>query len=394
MDGDALTGQFPGLLSPIRIGTRSLKNRVVMGSMHTRLESEPDGIERQQAFYAERARGGVAMIVTGGFAPNQAGRVEEDAPVLETAEAAQALRPIVDSIHAEGALVLLQVLHTGRYAKIAQPVGASAIKSPINKIAPRALTGPEIEATIEDYVRCAELARDAGFDGVEIMGSEGYLINQFTAPHTNDRTDEWGGDSERRMRLPLEIVRRTRARLGADFILMYRISALDLVPGGCTDAEIAELARRVEAAGADMLNTGIGWHEARIPTVAYFVPRAAWRSATRRVKAQVKIPVMASNRINMPQVAEDLLSAGDADLISMARPLLADPDFVRKAAAGRSDEINTCIACNQACLDFICRDKRATCLVTPRAGRELEFDRMARVGARKRVAVVGAGAAG
>lgn len=385
---------FPALFSPLKLAGRTLKNRVVMGSMHTRLENEPDGIERQKAFYAERARGGVAMIITGGFAPNQDGRVEEGAPTLETEEEADALIPLSGAMKQHGTVPILQILHAGRYAKHQRPVGASAIKSPINKVAPRALTEEEVDRSIDAYVRCAELARRGGFDGVEIMGSEGYFINQFTAPRTNDRDDHWGGDAQRRMRLPVEIVRRIREKLGSGFIVMYRISALDLVEGGSTAEEIADLARAVEAAGADVINTGVGWHEARIPTVAYFVPRAAWRAATRRIKESVRIPVMASNRINMPAVAEDILAAGDADLVSMARPLLADPALVNKAAAGRVDEINTCIACNQACLDFIFREKLATCLVNPRAGRELEFDRMPAATRRKHVAIIGAGAAG
>jgi 2,4-dienoyl-CoA reductase (NADPH2) len=394
LDRQLMHAQFPTMLSPLRVAGKLLRNRVVMGSMHTRLENEPDGIERQQAYFAERAKGGVAMIVTGGYAPNWEGRVEEGAPVLNSAEAAHELRPLTETVRANGALMLLQILHAGRYARHPQAVGASAAKSPIHPYAPRPLSSEEVERTVDDFARCAELARAAGFDGVEVMGSEGYFINQFLVPRTNTRDDEWGGDAARRRRLAVEIVRRCRTRVGPDFILMYRISALDLVQGGSTAEEIAALAREVEAAGADILNTGIGWHEAKIPTVAYFVPRAAWRDATRRLKEAVAIPVMAANRINMPQVAEELLAAGDADLIQMARPLLADPAIVNKAAEGRTDEINTCIACNQACLDLIFREKLATCLVNPRAGRELEFDRFPPSRRVKRVAVVGAGAAG
>jgi len=371
-----------------------LKNRVIMGSMHTRLESLPNGLARQIAFYAARARNGVALIVTGGYAPNQEGRLEDGAPVLETTDGARALMPIVESIHEHGSLVLLQILHAGRYARHDGAVGASSRASPINPRAPRALTPDEVERTIEDYVRCAELASMAGFDGVEIMGSEGYLINQFTARRTNDRNDEWGGDVERLRRFPVEIVRRTRARLPRDFLIMYRISALDLVEEGNDAADIALQARAIEAAGADILNTGIGWHEAKVPTVAYFVPRAAWLDATARLKAEVRIPVVASNRINMPDIAEAVLADGKADLVSLARPFLADAAFVRKVVEGREAEINTCIACNQACLDFIFRDRPASCLVNPRAGRELDFDDVAPATARKRIAVVGAGAAG
>jgi len=391
------TGQaapYPTLLSPLRVGRHVLRNRAVMGSMHTRLELLDRSIEREAAFYAERARGGVALIITGGYAPNPDGRIDEDAPVLDDAEHAAVLQPIPRAVHAHGAKILLQVLHTGRSAKIPQPVGPSAIPSPINRRGPRAMTGEEIRRTIEDFVRCAELARDAGFDGVEIMGSEGYLLNQFTVTRANDRTDEWGGSLENRHRLPVEIVRRTRERLGPDFMLMYRLSAVDLVEGGAPPEEIVQLARAVEAAGADVLNTGIGWHEARVPTIAYVVPRAAFRFAAARVQRAVGIPVIASNRINAPDVAEAILASGDASLVSMARPFLADAEFVAKAAAGRADEINTCIACNQACLDYIFSDRPATCLVNPRAGRELDYAALPAPAASRRVAVVGAGAAG
>jgi 2,4-dienoyl-CoA reductase (NADPH2) len=385
---------YPTLLSPLRVGRHELRNRTVMGSMHTRLELLDRSIEREAAFYAERARGGVALIITGGYAPNADGRIDEDAPVLDDAEHAAALRPIPRAVHGHGAKILLQVLHTGRSAKIPQPVGPSAIPSPINRRGPRAMTGEEIERTIEDFVRCAELARDAGFDGVEIMGSEGYLLNQFTVTRTNDRTDEWGGTVENRHRLPMEIVRRTRERLGPDCLIMYRLSAIDLVEGGAPPDEIVRLARAIEAAGADVLNTGIGWHEARVPTIAYVVPRAAFRFAAARVQRAVGIPVIASNRINAPEVAEAILASGDASLVSMARPFLADADFVAKAAAGRADEINTCIACNQACLDYIFSDRPATCLVNPKAGRELDYAELPAPTASRRVAVVGAGAAG
>ena len=309
----ASTTPFPTLLSPLRVGTHTLKTRAIMGSMHTRLETMDRALERQVRFYAERARDGLALIVTGGFAPNAQGLIEEGGPILETPAQAHELKAIADAVHAEGGKVLLQVLHSGRYAKIPSPVGASDIPSRINPRQPRAMTGAEVRQTIADYVRCAELAAAAGFDGVEIMGSEGYLLNQFTVQRTNNRTDEWGGSMENRHRLPVEIVRRTRERLGPDGIIMYRISALDLVEGGADADEIIHLAKAIEAAGADILNTGIGWHEARIPTIAYVVPRAAWRFAAARLKAAVSIPVVASNRINTPEVAESILAAGGTE---------------------------------------------------------------------------------
>ena len=385
---------FPTLLSPIQVGAHSLRNRGLMGSMHTRLEHMDRAVERLAMFYAERARGGAGLIVTGGYAPNIDARIDETGPVLITPEQADELKPIPHAVHAHGGKIILQVLHPGRYAKIEQPVGASLIPSRINPRVPRALATHEVWQTVDDYVRCAELAQRAGFDGVEVMGSEGYLINQFSVPRTNDRVDEFGGSVENRHRFPVEIVRRIRARLGPSCLLMYRISALDLVEGGAPAHEIAALAQAVQAAGADIINTGIGWHEARIPTIAYVVPRAAWRFAAARVKRAVSVPVIASNRINTPEIAEAILASGDADMVSMARPFLADAEFMRKAEQGRSDTINTCIACNQACLDYIFSDRPATCLVNPRAGRELEFSLIRGSGQRRRVAVVGAGAAG
>jgi 2,4-dienoyl-CoA reductase (NADPH2) len=385
---------FPTLLSALKVGAHTLGNRTLMGSMHTRLESLDRSIDRLSLFYAERARGGAGLIVTGGYAPCQDGLLDETGPLLVTTAQADALRPIPQAVHAEGGKIILQILHTGRYAKIARPVGASDIPSPINPRAPRALSTTEVWQTVEDYVRCAELAQRAGFDGVEIMGSEGYLLNQFTVTRTNNRSDEFGGSMESRHRLPVEIVRRTRERLGPPFLLMYRVSALDLVEGGAPSDDIIQLAQAVQAAGADILNTGIGWHEARIPTIAYVVPRAAWRFAAARIKKAVTIPVIVSNRINTPEVAEEILASGDADMVSMARPFLADADFVRKAAQGRADEINTCIACNQACLDYIFADRPATCLVNPRAGRELEFSLLPPRAVPRKVAVIGAGAAG
>lgn len=384
---------FPHLVSPLQVGTIRLKNRMVMGSIHTRLENEDNGIERLAAFYGARARGGVALIISGSVSPSFEGRVEEDGLVLDDESHLVDHRPIVDAVHAAGARMLMQVLHAGIYAKHPQLVGPGAAPSPINRRTPRALSTDEVWRTVGDFVRCAELAAQAGYDGVEVMGSEGYLVNQFTAPRTNDRTDEWGGSLENRMRLPVEIVRRIRERMGPGFVLVYRISATDLVEGGMTAPEIDALARAIEAAGADALNTGIGWHESVVPTIATSVPRGAFGFAAARLRRVVGIPVIASNRINMPETAEALLAAGSADLVSMARPFLADADFAAKAAAGRSDEINTCIGCNQACLDHIFTGRLATCVVNPKACHETEFDDNPPA-ARRRVAVVGSGPAG
>ena len=394
LDRTSPASPYPHLLSPLRVGAQTLRNRVVMGSMHTRLEGDPTLIDKLAAFYAARAAGGVAVIVTGGYAPNDAGRfAADDGSILATAEQARMHRPLTDAAHAYGAKILLQILHTGRYGHHDGIVSASAVRSPINPRTPRALTAAEIEQTIEDYGRCAALAVEAGYDGVEVMGSEGYLINQFVATRTNKREDAWGGAFENRLRFPIGIVRSIRARIGRDPIVMYRISALDLVEGGQTADEIDRVAQAIESAGVDILNTGIGWHEATVPTIAYQVPRAAWSFATARMKRAVAIPVVASNRINTPEIAEQILARGEADGVSLARPMLADPDFVRKAAEGRADEIAPCIACNQACLDYIFTDRTSTCLVNPRACRETEFgDAPAPVA--KRVAVVGAGPAG
>ncbi|MBX3637147.1 MAG: FAD-dependent oxidoreductase [Rubrivivax sp.] len=385
---------FTTLLSPLRLGAHTVRNRTLMGSMHTGLDGLERGVERLAAFYAERARGGAGMIVTGGYAMNLEALLDDHGPQLMTAEEAQALRPIPQAVHAEGGKIILQVLHTGRYGKTAQLVGASNIPSPINRRVPRTLSTAEVWQTIDDFVNCAELAMQAGFDGVEVMASEGYFINQFTTTRCNNRSDEFGGSMENRHRLPVEIVRRTRQRLGPDALIMYRLSALDLVEGGAPAHEVIALARVIEAAGADVINTGFGWHEAKVPTIAYLVPRAAFRFAAARIKRAIGIPLIISNRINAPDVAEEILASGDADMVSMARPFLADSDFVRKAAAGRPDTINTCIACNQACLDFIFTGQPTSCLVNPRAGRELEFLQMPAPKARHRVAVVGAGAAG
>ncbi|MGK2914455.1 MAG: FAD-dependent oxidoreductase [Porticoccaceae bacterium] len=385
---------FPHLLQPLDLGFTTLKNRVMMGSMHSGLELLDRPFERLAAFYGERAKGGVALIVTGGYAPNETGRIEEGGPMFNSADDIPDHRIITRRIHQEGSKVLLQLLHTGRYAKDASIVGFSDVRSPINKRVPRVLASEEIERYIDDYANAAALAREAGYDGVEVMGSEGYLINQALARRTNNRTDEWGGSYANRMRFALEIVRRIRARVGRDFILMFRISAIDLVEGGSTGAEVVELAQALEQAGVNLLNTGIGWHEARIPTIAYMVPRGAWRFAIRNIARNVGIPVIASNRINMPDVGEDIVASGDAQMISMARQMLADPHFVNKLATDRPQEINTCIGCNQACLDFIFTDRATSCLVNPLAGREFDTIAPAKAVIAKNIAVVGSGPAG
>jgi len=384
---------YPHLLEPLDLGFCTLKNRVLMGSMHTGLEESGNGFEKLAVFYARRARGGVGLIVTGGIAPNADGAIFPGASVLTSEDEVAHHRPIAAAVHAEGGKICMQILHTGRYAYHRGSVAPSALKAPISPTTPREMSEADIERTIEDYARCAALAKSAGYDGVEVMGSEGYLINEFTVPHTNHRTDRWGGSVGNRHRFPVEIVRRVRERVGAEFIIIYRLSMLDLVEGGAPWDEIVALAKAVEAAGATLINTGVGWHEARIPTIATMVPRGAFSWVTRRMKGEVGIPLITSNRINTPEVAEDVLARGDADMVSMARPFLADPDFVVKAAAGRAAEINTCIACNQACLDHIFEAKPCTCLVNPIACRELEFV-IVPVTAKKRVAVVGAGPAG
>jgi len=384
---------YGALLSPISAGSRTLRNRVIMGSMHTRLETEPDGIARQIAFYAERARGEAAILVTGGFSPNADGIFDPDGPRIDDRDEALKLRPICEAVQAESSLICAQLLHAGRYAKIEDCVAPSPIRAPINRYTPREMSDADIRRTILDFAKAAANAQAAGFDGVEIMGSEGYLINEFTVTHTNKREDDWGGSVENRHRFPVEIVRAVRAACGPDFLIIYRISAADLVEEGAPTEEIAALAQKIEKAGADILNTGIGWHEARVPTIAYPVPRGAWRKAAANVKAAVSIPVVASNRINTPDIAEDIIVSGEADLVSMARPFLADPHFMKKVREGRAEEINTCIACNQACLDFIFSDRPVGCLVNPRAGRETEFrDTPAELP--RKVAVVGGGAAG
>jgi len=383
----------PHLLSPLRIAGVTLPNRMVMGAMHTRLETLDRPLQRLAAFYATRAAGEIALILTGGYSPVPEGVMDEGGLVLDSADQLDEHRQITSAVREAGGRIVLQILHAGRYAKLADCVAPSPGKARINVHAPRALSTAEVWATIESFAHTASLAEQAGYAGVEIMGSEGYLINEFTAALTNRRNDEFGGDFERRIRFPLEIVRAVRARVGRDFMLIYRISSIDLMEGGMTGPEVAAFARRIEQAGADMINTGVGWHESAVPTIAASVPRAAWLAAVRNVKQAVSIPVMASNRINTPDVAERIIASGAADLVSMARPLLADPEFAKKVRLGRSDEINLCIACNQACLDHIFTERTASCLVNPRAGREIEFDDRAAAGS-KRIAVVGGGPAG
>jgi 2,4-dienoyl-CoA reductase (NADPH2) len=388
-----MTSAYPHLLQPLDLGFTTLRNRVLMGSMHTGLEDRRKHFPRLAAYFAERARGGVGLIVTGGFAPNVEGWVSPFAGQLTSKSAARAHRPITEAVHAEGGKIALQILHAGRYGYHPLSVAPSRIKSPITPFAPRALSEGGIERQIRAFVRCAVLASEAGYDGVEVMGSEGYFINQFLVTHTNKRQDAWGGPFENRMRLPVEIVRRIREAVGPDFIIVYRLSMLDLIPDGQSWEEVVQLAKAVEAAGATIINTGIGWHEARIPTIATSVPRAAFAWVTRKLKGEVRIPLCTTNRINTPEVGEQILADGMADMVSMARPLLADAEFVNKAAAGKADRINTCIACNQACLDHAFQLKTASCLVNPRACHETELV-IRPATTKKRVAVVGAGPAG
>ncbi|MBK3579011.1 NADPH-dependent 2,4-dienoyl-CoA reductase [Streptomyces sp. MBT65] len=385
--------RYPHLLNPLDLGFTTLPNRVLMGSMHVGLEEAERGFERMAEFYAARARGGVGLIVTGGIAPNEAGRPYEGGAKLTTDAEAEQHTAITAAVHREGGRIAMQILHFGRYAYHRDLVAPSALQAPISPFVPRALGDDEVEQTVEDYVRTARLARRAGYDGVEIMGSEGYLINEFIARQTNHRDDRWGGSYENRTRFPVEIVRRVREAVGEDFIIVYRLSMLDLVPGGSTLDEVTSLAKAVEAAGATIINTGIGWHEARIPTIATSVPRGAYTWVTKKLMGAVSIPLVTTNRINTPELAEQLLADGYADMVSMARPMLADPDFVAKAAAGRADAINTCIGCNQACLDHTFSGKITSCLVNPRACHETELV-LAPTRLRKRVAVVGAGPAG
>ncbi len=384
---------YPHLLAPLDLGFTTLKNRVLMGSMHTGLEELPDGPQRLAAFYAERAAGGVGLIVTGGIAPNKKGVVYQGASVLNDATQVPHHQIVTDAVHRAGGKIALQILHAGRYSYQKQPVAPSALQAPINPFAPQELSHDEVLQAIADFAHCAQLARLAGYDGVEVMGSEGYLINQFLTARTNQRNDEWGGDFTRRMRFAVEIVRAVRAATGPDFILIYRLSMLDLVEDGSSWDEIELLARAVEQAGATLINTGIGWHEARIPTIATMVPRAGFSWVTRKLMGKVNIPLITTNRINDPSVAEQVLTDGCADMVSMARPFLADAAFVQKAAQDRADEINTCIGCNQACLDQIFDGKLTSCLVNPRACRETEMPVLP-TEVPKRLAVVGSGPAG
>ena len=383
---------YPHLLAPLDLGFTTLKNRVLMGSMHTGLEETKDW-NRVAEFYAARARGGVALMVTGGMAPNREGGVFPGAAGLFSDQDIANHKVVTDRVHDAGGKIAMQILHAGRYAYSAECVSASAVKSPISPFPPKELDAEGIEKQISDMVTAAVRARQAGYDGVEVMGSEGYFLNQFLVTHTNRRDDEWGGPYENRMRLPVEVVRRVREAVGTDFIVIYRLSMIDLIPNGSTWEEVVLLAKAIEAAGATIINTGIGWHEARIPTIATSVPRRAFSWVTKKLMGEVTIPVITSNRINMPQVAEDVLADGCADMVSMARPFLADPDFVAKAAAGQATKIAPCIACNQACLDHTFGGKLSSCLVNPRACYETELV-VSKAAAAKTVAVVGAGPAG
>ena len=384
---------YPHLLQPLDLGFTTLRNRVIMGSMHVGLEEAKDGFKRMAAFYAERAAGGVGLIVTGGIAPNDAGRPMPGGARMTTPEEAQHHQAVTHAVHEAGGKIAMQILHFGRYAYHPDLVAPSALQEPINPFRPNPLSTEEVSQTITDFVNCAALAQSAGYDGVEIMGSEGYLLNEFIAARTNQRDDEWGGSYENRIRFPVEIVRRTRERVGPNFIIIYRLSMLDLVEGGSTQDEVIQLAQAVEAAGATLINTGIGWHEARIPTIATKVPRAAFAWVTQQLMGKVGIPLVATNRINTPEVAEQLLAEGFCDMVSMARPFLADPLFIQKAAQGKADEINTCIGCNQACLDHTFGGKITSCLVNPRACHETLLN-IVPARSRGRIAVVGAGPAG
>jgi 2,4-dienoyl-CoA reductase (NADPH2) len=388
-----MASPYPHLLSPLDLGFTTLRNRVLMGSMHTGLEDRAADYPKLAAYFAERARGGVALMVTGGIAPSVQGWLGPFASKLSWPWEVNRHRKVTRAVHAEGGKIAMQILHAGRYGYHPLSVAPSRIKSPITPFTPREISARGIEKTIEDFVQTAVYAREAGYDGVEVMGSEGYLINQFLVARTNRRDDEWGGSFERRMRFPVEIVRRTRAKLGPDFIIIYRLSMLDLVDDGQTWAEIVMLAKAIEAAGATLINTGIGWHEARIPTIVTSVPRGAFAFVTEKMKAEVRIPLITTNRINMPEVADRIIASGQADMVSMARPLLADAEWVNKARDNRSDEINTCIACNQACLDHVFERKTASCLVNPRACAETELN-WTRTPTPQRIAVVGAGPAG
>jgi 2,4-dienoyl-CoA reductase (NADPH2) len=384
---------YPHLLAPLDLGFTTLKNRVLMGSMHTGLEDKFEHFPRLAAYFAERARGGVGLMVTGGFAPNIEGWLTPFGGRLATTRAAQKHKLLTQAVHAEGGKIALQILHAGRYGYSPFCVAPSPIQSAISRFKPRELTARGIERQIRAFVRCARLAREAGYDGVEIMGSEGYFLNEFLVTATNKRTDDWGGSYENRMRLPVEVVRRVRTEVGKDFIIIFRLSMIDLIPDGSTWDEVVQLAKALEGAGATMINTGIGWHEARVPTIATSVPRGAFAWLTKKMKAEIKIPVITTNRINVPEVGEQILADGCADMVSMARPFLADAEFINKAAAGKREDINVCIGCNQACLDHVFGQKVASCLVNPRACHETELVYRPTANKRK-FAVVGAGPAG
>ncbi len=385
--------RYPHLFAPLDLGHVTLPNRVLMGSMHTGLEDRARDFDKLAAYFAERARGGVGLMVTGGIAPNIAGWLKPFGGRLSMSWHVGRHRKVTKAVHAEGGRICMQILHGGRYAYHPLSVAPSRIKSPITPFTPRALSNRGVERTIKDFVNCARLAQEAGYDGIEVMGSEGYLINEFVTARTNTRSDAWGGSAEKRMRFPIEIVRRTREAVGRNFIIIYRLSMLDLVDNAQSWEEIVQLGKGIEQAGASIINTGIGWHEARVPTIVTSVPRAAFVSITAKFKAEVGLPLVTTNRINMPETAEQVLASGAADMVSMARPLLADPEWVNKARAQRSEHINTCIACNQACLDHVFENRMATCLVNPRACNETEL-RIKPAAQRKHYAVVGAGPAG
>lgn len=388
-----MSNQYKNLLEPLDLGFTTLKNRVIMGSMHTMLEEVPGGFERAAVYYAERAKGEVGLIITGGISPNEAGVVAPHAATLNSDKEVKKHKLITDAVHEADGKICMQILHTGRYSYNQDLVAPSPIQAPINFFTPKELSIPEIQETVQDFVKCAQLAQEAGYDGVEIMGSEGYLINQFIAKRTNHRTDKYGGSYQNRIKFAIEIVQKTREALGTNFIIVYRLSMLDLVEGGSTWEEVVELAKAIEKAGATIINTGIGWHEARIPTIATVVPRGGFSWVTGKLMGEVSIPLVAVNRINTPEIAEDIIANGRADMVSLARPFLADADFVLKAKEGRANEINTCIACNQACLDHTFNMQISSCLVNPRACHETELNYI-KAEVTKKIAVVGAGPAG
>ncbi|MBL7774950.1 MAG: NAD(P)-binding protein, partial [Saprospiraceae bacterium] len=388
---------YPHLFEPLDLGFTALPNRILMGSMHTGLEEDKGPLKRLAAYFAARARGGAGLMVTGGIAPNRQGWLAPFGAKMSTRAEARQHQAVTAAVHAEGGRICMQILHAGRYGVHPMLVAPSALRAPISSFRPWEMSPRLIRATIRDFANAAALAREAGYDGVEIMGSEGYLINQFIAPRTNQRTDDWGGNFERRSRFALEVMRAARAAAGPDFIIIFRVSLIDLVEDGSSWEEVVSLAKNIEAAGATLINTGIGWHEARVPTIATLVPRGAYSWVTERLKGQIGIPLIATNRINTPEKAEEILAAGQADMVSMARPLLADPDFARKAFAGKPKSINTCIACNQACLDHIFEHKTATCLVNPRACKETDFgpaNPNSELQIPNSIAVVGAGPGG